>query len=69
MLFSAHVIEAAIMHRIVREAAIGIGDIPNVVAARIAGGFVPCANRPDLLMIDPAVAPSAPPSPQLLQRE
>lgn len=50
-------IEAAIMHQIVQEAAMGIGDILNAAAARSAGGYVPRANRPDLLVVDPAVAP------------
>ena len=50
-------IEAAIMHQIVQEAAMGIGDILNACAARTAGGYVPRTNRPDLLVVDPAVAP------------
>ena len=50
-------IEAAIMHQIVQEAALGIGDILNTCAARIAGGCVPRANRPDLLVVDPVLAP------------
>jgi hypothetical protein len=49
-------IEAAIMDQIVREAAMGIGDILNAVAARTPGGFVARANRPDLLVVDPALA-------------
>jgi hypothetical protein len=57
MLSSPHMIEAAIMHQIVQEAVMGIGDILNAVAARTAGGYVPRADRPDLLVGDPAVAP------------
>ena len=45
------------MHQIVQEAAMGIGDILNTFAASIAGHYVPRPNRPDLLLVDPAVAP------------
>ena len=57
MLSSAHLIEAAIMDQIVREAAMGISDIFNAAAARTPGGFVARANRPDLLVVDHAVEP------------
>jgi hypothetical protein len=57
MLSSPHMIEAAIMDQIVREAAMGIGDILKPVAAQTAAGCVPRADRPDLLVVDPALAP------------
>lgn len=50
-------IEAAIMHQIVQEAAMGIGDILNAFASRTAGGYIPRAERPDLLVVDPAMSP------------
>ncbi len=50
-------IEAAIMHQLVQEAAMGIGDILNAAAAHTPGGYVPRADRPDLVVVDPALAP------------
>lgn len=45
------------MEQIVREAALGIGDILKEIAEPDSDGFRLRANRPDLLVVDPFVLP------------
>jgi hypothetical protein len=57
MLSSRHMIEAAIMHQIVQEAAMGIGDILNAAAACSGSGHLLRTDGPDVLVVDSAMAP------------